>query len=221
MAILGKRAEVHRILGEFRAFRPRPRGGLGDRAPEFGRAQGTDGAATAVGGPVIRLRRWKRPSPRRPAGSDDITTLHYGLAKSYEDLGEHAASWRHLSAANRLQRARFQYDPAHERAVIDRIIAGFRGVQPMAPDSTGEQPIFIVGTSSYRHHVGRADFGQPLAGPFGGGTAGAFGSDRRGGSAHFTVANGRLAGICLCARRSRRRIDRARIPGAISIAARR
>jgi hypothetical protein len=80
-----------------------------------------------------------------PAGSEDITTLRYGLAKSYEDLGEYAASWRHLSAANRMQRARFQYDPAHESAVIDRIIAGFPNVEPVAADTTGEQPIFIVG----------------------------------------------------------------------------
>jgi hypothetical protein len=80
-----------------------------------------------------------------PAESEDITTLHYGLAKSYEDLGEYAASWRHLSAASKRQRARFQYDPAHERAVIGRIIAGFPHVEPVAADATGEQPIFIVG----------------------------------------------------------------------------
>jgi hypothetical protein len=78
-------------------------------------------------------------------GSEDITTLHYGLAKSYEDLGEYAASWRHLAAASKLQRARFQYDPAHERAVITRIIAGFPNVEPVAADTTGERPIFIVG----------------------------------------------------------------------------
>jgi hypothetical protein len=71
--------------------------------------------------------------------------LHFGLAKSYEDLGEYAASWRHLSAANRLQRARYPYDPAHERAVMDRIIAGFPNIEPLTSDTTGEQPIFIVG----------------------------------------------------------------------------
>ena len=42
-----------------------------------------------------------------PAGAEDISVLHFGLAKSYEDLGGYTASWRHLSAANRLQRARY------------------------------------------------------------------------------------------------------------------
>jgi tetratricopeptide (TPR) repeat protein len=80
-----------------------------------------------------------------PAESKQAATLHFGLAKSYEDLGEYAASWRHLCAGNKLERARIQYKPATDRAVIDRIIAGFPRVEPVMPDSTGERPIFIVG----------------------------------------------------------------------------
>lgn len=72
-------------------------------------------------------------------------TLHFALAKSHEDLGEHAESWRHLSEGNRLERARFQYDPARDRALMERIISGFPQVEPAASDSTGESPIFIVG----------------------------------------------------------------------------
>src|SRR5450755_2519696 len=121
-AILGKRAEVHRFLGNFdfctrdhaavlglSPMNPDALKGLSELRPQTA-DQNSVGAmekALAVAAP----------------DSDDVITLHYGLAKSYEDLGEYAASWRHLGTANKLQRARFQYNPAHERAVIDRIIA--------------------------------------------------------------------------------------------------
>ena len=78
-------------------------------------------------------------------GSPDQATLHFALAKSYEDLGEYTASWHHLSAGNGLERAHFMYDRSTDRAVIDRIIAGFPDVEPRRPDITGERPIFIVG----------------------------------------------------------------------------
>jgi tetratricopeptide (TPR) repeat protein len=143
VTILGKRAEVHRFLGRF-DFSARDHEAVLSLSPMN---------PDALRG-LVELRQ---QTPDRnsvaametalaaaPAGSEDLTTLHYGLAKSYEDLGEYAASWRHLGAANKLQRARYQYDPEHERAVIDRLIAGFPK-EPMAPDTTGEQPIFIVG----------------------------------------------------------------------------
>jgi tetratricopeptide (TPR) repeat protein len=143
-AIIGKRAEVHRFLGNFdfsardheavlaiSPMNPDALKGLAEL-----RHQSADRNSVAAMEAALSAA---------PGGSEDITTLHYGLAKSYEDLGEYAASWRHLSAASKLQRARFQYDPAHERAVITRIIAGFPKVEPVAADTTGEQPIFIVG----------------------------------------------------------------------------
>jgi len=80
-----------------------------------------------------------------PAESEDAAILHFGLAKSYEDLGEHALSWRHLTAGNRLERERAPYDPATDRAVMDRVIAGFPTVEAIRPDTTGESPIFIIG----------------------------------------------------------------------------
>lgn len=80
-----------------------------------------------------------------PPQSQQATTLHFALAKSYEDLAEYSASWRHLSEGNRLERARFHYDPALDRTIIERIVAGFPQVEPPAIDITGESPIFIVG----------------------------------------------------------------------------
>jgi tetratricopeptide (TPR) repeat protein len=143
-SLLGKRAEVHRFLGNFElsahdyqavlAIAPRDAealkglAGLSHQSADRNSVAAMEAALAAA-----------------PAGAEDICVLHFGLAKSYEDLGEYAASWRHLSAANRLQRARYPYDPAHERAVMDRIIAGFPNVEPLTADTTGEQPIFIVG----------------------------------------------------------------------------
>jgi tetratricopeptide (TPR) repeat protein len=142
--ILGKRAEVHRFLGRFdlstldheAVLRLSPGNPDALRGLAELRQQTPDRNSVAAMEAALAAT---------PTASEDITTLHYGLAKSYEDLSEYAASWRHLHAASKLQRARYPYDPAHERAVIDRIIAGFANVEPLAPDTTGEQPIFIVG----------------------------------------------------------------------------
>jgi tetratricopeptide (TPR) repeat protein len=144
VAIVGKRAEVHRFLGNFdlsardhetvltlSPMNPDALKGLSELRQQTADHNSVAAMETALAG--------------APLESEDVITLHYGLAKSYEDLGEHAASWRHLGAANKLQRGRFQYDPAHERAVIDRIIGGFPDLEPIAADTTGEEPIFIVG----------------------------------------------------------------------------
>ena len=80
------------------------------------------------------------------ADSPQAATLHFGLAKTYEDLGDYAPSWRHLVAGNRLERQRLQYDAAQDRQVIEQLIEVFPGPEETeAPDSSGEAPIFIVG----------------------------------------------------------------------------
>jgi hypothetical protein len=80
-----------------------------------------------------------------PPESIDAAVLHFALAKSREDLGEYASSWRHLVIANRLERARSDYNPANDRAVFERITAEFPDIEPVYPDTTQERPIFIVG----------------------------------------------------------------------------
>lgn len=143
-SLLAKRAVVHRFLGNF------------DRAAaDYERllAQSPTDPEALKG--LAELRRqsadhnsvaaMKASLSIAPAGSKQAATLHFGLAKSLEDIGDYAASWHHLHAGNTLERARIQYNPETDRAVIDRIIAGFPGVEPVAPDTTGERPIFIVG----------------------------------------------------------------------------
>lgn len=143
-ALLGKRAVIHRYLGHFDLA-----------AADF------EAVLAASPGDADALKGLAELNPQRsdcnhvaameaalsaaPANSPQAVTLHFGLAKSYEDLAEYPKSWRHLSAGNRLERARFHYDPALDRAVFERIIAGFPEIEPPASDSTGESPIFILG----------------------------------------------------------------------------
>ncbi|MGH8295068.1 MAG: sulfotransferase [Steroidobacteraceae bacterium] len=80
-----------------------------------------------------------------PPESKSAATLHFALAKSYEDLTDYGASWRHLTAGNRIERCSFQYDVAADQAMVERLIESFPDVERVASDATGESPIFIVG----------------------------------------------------------------------------
>ena len=82
---------------------------------------------------------------RNPSYREHATPLHFALAKSYEDVGDYASSWHHVTAANGLERTRFAYSAAQDRAMFDRIMAVFPDIEPVALDTTGESPIFIVG----------------------------------------------------------------------------
>jgi len=143
-SFLGKRATVHRFVGNFDlaagdydavlAISPADSEALAERA-ELRRQTSESNSVAAMEAALAAA----------PAGSNETAILHFGLAKSYEDLGQYAPSWRHLSAGNRLERARVQYQPEQDRAVIDTIIDGFSSVEVMGADATGERPIFIVG----------------------------------------------------------------------------
>lgn len=139
-----KRADLHRILGHF------------DQAACDYEAvlQIVPTAAKALKG-LVELRR--QSSDRNlipaleaalasaPSGSADAAILHFGLAKSHEDLGRYTPSWRHLTTGNAIERARIQYDAAIDRTVIEQIMAAFPSVETARLDTTGESPIFIVG----------------------------------------------------------------------------
>ncbi len=142
--LLGKRAVLHRVLGNFE-LAARDYEAVLALSPVD--AEALKGLAelltqTAERNCIAAMEAALQDAPPR---SRQAATLHFGLAKSYEDLGDHAASWRHVSAANRLERAAIAYDPRIDRAVIERIIAGFPDTEPVRSDTTGERPIFILG----------------------------------------------------------------------------
>ena len=142
--MLSHRAAAHRFLGHFEqaaadydavlAINPleaealKARGELRTQTPEQNSIPSLE-AALAV----------------NPNDAEYAAPLHFALAKAHEDLGDWAASWRHVRAANGLERSRLRYDAARDREMIDRLIAAFPDVEPVAPDTTGESPIFVVG----------------------------------------------------------------------------
>jgi tetratricopeptide (TPR) repeat protein len=77
--------------------------------------------------------------------SPQAATLHFGLAKTYEDLGNFPASWRHVVAGNQLERQHLQYYGHEDRQVIEQLIESFPDPERSATDASGEAPIFIIG----------------------------------------------------------------------------
>lgn len=75
--------------------------------------------------------------------------LRYAIAKEYEDLGQHARSFEHLSRGARLRREHLRYDVATDVATVDWIIEAYADSRPpTTPSSAGSEargPIFIVG----------------------------------------------------------------------------
>jgi tetratricopeptide (TPR) repeat protein len=144
VALLEKRAVLHRFLGRFDLAAQDHEAVLALRPedPEALKGLAELSTQTAQAKVVTRLEAALAQAEPR---SHEAAVLHFGLAKAYEDLGEHAASWQHVSVGNRLERSQFQYDRATDRAVIDRLILGFDQIEAARPDSTGERPIFIVG----------------------------------------------------------------------------
>jgi tetratricopeptide (TPR) repeat protein len=139
-----QRAVLHRLLGQFdlaardyeavRAFAPlHPDAlkGLVDLQPQSPERN--------------HLAALEAALANAPPGSGAAAVVHFALAKSHEDLGNHALSWRHLAEGNRLERAHSDYRPENDRAVVAQIIAGFPEVEVEHPDLTHERPIFIVG----------------------------------------------------------------------------
>ena len=142
--LLARRAAVHRILGHF---------DLAER--DYGAVLAIDPVAPKALKALSELRRqtsehnWiaqmHQALSRLPPESEHAAIVHFGLAKSYQDLGDHEASWRHLSAANRIERALIEYSPDADRALMLAMEEAFAAAQADPSAASGESPIFIVG----------------------------------------------------------------------------
>ena len=142
--LLARRAAAHRILGHFELA-----------ACDYEAVLAIDPVAPKVLKALSELRRqtsrhnWigemQRALARLPPESEHAAIVHFGLAKSYQDLGDHEASWRHLSTANRIERALIQYSPDPDRALMRAMEEAFETAQSDPPEARGESPIFIIG----------------------------------------------------------------------------
>ncbi|CAM5773137.1 hypothetical protein LMIY3S_04077 [Labrys miyagiensis] len=82
-------------------------------------------------------------------GTSDRTSLHFGLAKAYEDYERYERSFRHLAAGNALKRKTLRYDETAALELFERTAAAFGEEvthrRPSLPPSGTDAPIFIVG----------------------------------------------------------------------------
>ncbi len=142
--LLGKRAVIHRFLGNIdRAIDDTER--LLQRVTHDAEALKSLAELQRQTPRSNLIERLKIALTAWPEESREAAALHFALAKTHEDLGDPDASWHHLEHANRIERRRVQYDPAIDRAVVDRIVAGFSRAGEDAAEGTGERPIFIIG----------------------------------------------------------------------------
>ena len=74
--------------------------------------------------------------------------LHFGLAKSYDDIGERDRGFAHLLEGNAIKRRQYGYDEAKDLRAMDRIRKVFTAELMAARRDVGDPstlPIFIVG----------------------------------------------------------------------------
>ncbi len=115
------------------------------QAPANGRAHHALAGLTRATRDANHIERMEAVLARQPP-ADDALRIRYGLAKQYEDIGDSAAAFRHLDAANAAHKARIGYDFASDAAIFDAIEAGFRQPGFFAGSSTvSDAPIFITG----------------------------------------------------------------------------
>ena len=143
-SLLGKRAVVHRFLGNFAASALDQEAVLRLAPHDAEALKGLTELSTQSPG-RNQVAALQNALAREDCDPAQAAALHLGLAKAYEDLGEHTASWQHLTAGNRWERSRIHYDSGQDRAVMERIAGSFPLPEDEWPDTTGARPIFIVG----------------------------------------------------------------------------
>jgi tetratricopeptide (TPR) repeat protein len=142
-ALLSKRASIHQFLGDFERAECDFRSTLALSPHDSEALKGLAELRRHSGGNAVTALLTALDAA--PPESKDAATLHFALAKTYEDMEDYSSSWQHLSLANTMERTRLKYDPTEDRLHIERIIAGFSSIEGAANDTTGKKPIFIVG----------------------------------------------------------------------------
>jgi len=100
------------------------------------------GRATPAANHIARLEACLADRP----GSDDAIRIRYALAKEYEDIGDPAATFRHLAVANAAQKAAIGHDFARDAAIFDALEAGFADPGYFSGFSAvADAPIFVTG----------------------------------------------------------------------------
>ena len=98
--------------------------------------------ASAAANHIARLEAVLAAAPP----PDDALRIRYALAKEYDDIGDAAPAFRHLSAANAAHKARTAYHFSSDAAIFDAIETAFCKPDFFSGDSdVADAPIFITG----------------------------------------------------------------------------
>ncbi|HCI12787.1 MAG TPA: hypothetical protein DFK12_02180 [Gallionellaceae bacterium] len=80
--------------------------------------------------------------------SNDAICLHFGLGKSYDDLGDHDQAFAHFAEGCRLKRSTFEYNAQDDTKIFDQIMRTFDrtlGERLTGGGNESDVPIFVIG----------------------------------------------------------------------------
>jgi len=95
-----------------------------------------------------RLRELERVLELPSLDDERRTTLHFTVARFYDEIGDHDAAFRHYKIGNDRRKTRQVFDPAEYTAFVDRVIASFDKAlfdEKKGFGSESRRPVFIVG----------------------------------------------------------------------------
>lgn len=97
---------------------------------------------TAASNHLVRLQKLLPAAPTRTARIH----LQHALAKEYEDLGEYASAFRHLTAANAAKRSGYGYAFDDDAVLFDALEQCFATAEASPPPGCdSREPIFVIG----------------------------------------------------------------------------
>ena len=77
---------------------------------------------------------------------DDQASLHFGLAKAFEDFGDFDTAFAHLAKGNDLRAAQANYDIEADRILFADLLQRFAPVAPaIHPAPAQRRPVFVLG----------------------------------------------------------------------------
>ena len=82
------------------------------------------------------------------SNQDSRMYVHFALARAFDAANDPAASWQHLSDANRIRAAQVRHDPDNIRTLVDRTIATMTAEFFASREDWGHPsnaPIFVIG----------------------------------------------------------------------------
>ena len=95
-----------------------------------------------------RLRELERVLELSSLDDERRTTLHFTVARMYDEIGNHDTAFRHYKIGNDRRKTRQAYEPTEYSAFVDRVIASFSKAlfdEKKGFGSELRRPVFIVG----------------------------------------------------------------------------